>query len=416
MTSCWKAAAAAAIAVSATYAQISLPPGFFVASTTSGASLGIPGPLGGIEWSADGSILYVGGSANDPAGAVYAVPATRDPITLEVLSFGPATFHAAAFEIDGGLEFGPGGTLFHTAWPSNQLGQITSSGSFLFPLDASTDSVGGLTFGQVGTPYSGVLFVSSYDVGDIFTVPLTSNANGTFTPGTPILWATLPFGSEGIRFIPSGPNQGDLVVTNFSLGTVAIVDVDPLTGDPVGGAANPTITTFATGIGGAEGFAFDPLTNDFFVSTYNGSPSNSIIRISGFPAPTSFPLAANTGVVSAAFGGVVTFTLLPGTAFAGSGYALLIGASGSAPGFTLDGIPIPLNPDDLTSVGLSLANTSTFQNFVGTVSGGGSATATLVAPTIPPAFIGTTFNFAAATFFGGVVTAASTSASVLVIN
>ena len=41
------------------------PPGVSLVNTYSGSTLNLPGPLGGIEFSADGSILYCGTAANN---------------------------------------------------------------------------------------------------------------------------------------------------------------------------------------------------------------------------------------------------------------------------------------------------------------------------------------------------------------
>ncbi len=374
-------------------AQITLPPGYYVASVTPSGALGIPANLGGIEFSADGSTLYVGGSANAPSGAIYAVPVTRDPNTLYVTGLGPATFYASAPYIDGGLQFGPAGTVFFTGYPVNTLGQITGGTTTSLPLPPETTSVGGLVFVPAGLPNAGDLIVSSYNGGSFHTVALTDNGNGTWTPTTAALFATLPFGSEALRYIPSGPQAGDIIFTNYSIGNVSILDIDPVTGLPVGGAASPSLTTFATGIGGAEGFAFDPLTNDFFVSTYGGNPGNSIIRISGFIAP-QFPLVPSSLTVPTS-GGQIQYTLAAGSNAALRDYILLGGASGSTPGIMIGYINFPLNIDLFTQMMYPLINGPAFANFSGTTDLNGDATATLFVPPIPPGWVGATVTFAA---------------------
>ncbi len=390
-----KSLVAVALATAAIQAQIVLPSGFFVASVTSNTSIGVPGALGGIEFSANGSVLYVGGAANTGSGAVYAVPVTRDPLTLHITGLGTATTFASAPGIDGGLAFGPTGTLFFTGYPANVLGEIVGTTTTTFPLPPATGSVGGLAFVPPGFPNAGSLLVSSYNNGDIFRIPLTAGANGTFTPGTETLVAALPSGSEGFRVIPSGGNAGDIIITNYGVGTVAIIDMDPSTGLPVGGVQTPSISTFATGIGGAEGFAFDPLTNDLLISTFNGSPSNSIIRIGGFPAPP-FPMTISNGTISAATGGVRTLNFNAGTSNANRGYGIFGGTSGSTPGITVNFVNFPLNYDSFTDLIFPFYGTSLFSNFTGISSATGTGVATMNIPPIPPVAIGVNITFACA--------------------
>jgi hypothetical protein len=359
---------------------------------TSATALGVPGPLGGITFSPVGATLYIGGAANGVAGAVYAAPVVRNPTTQQVTSIGPAVFFHAAPFIDGGLVIDPAGTFLCSRYSGNELGQFNAVTSTAPALPAASASTGGLCFGNAPGPNAGKLFVSFYSNGDIFTVTTTPGPNGTYVPTALTQWAALPFGTEGIAFIPAGPAAGDLLVTNFALGSISLIDVDANTGLPVGGALSPTLVPFATGIGGGEGFAFDPVTNDFFVSTYNGSPTNSLIHISGFPGP-NFPLTASAASVSAATGGVVTLTTAGGVGRAGQTFVMFSGATGSVPGVTAGFQHVPLNYDLFSELVLPLVNTPYFQNFVGVLDAAGNATSTFAPPPIPGSAIGVTLTF-----------------------
>ena len=55
------------------------PANFEVKHTFSSTFLGIPGPLAGLLFSADGNPLYVVGTSETSTSALYAVPVTRDP-------------------------------------------------------------------------------------------------------------------------------------------------------------------------------------------------------------------------------------------------------------------------------------------------------------------------------------------------
>ena len=388
---------AAALAV-LTPAQVVLPTGFTATVVSDGPTLGIPPFVGGLTFSPDGATLYVAGAANGPAGAVYAVPVVRDPVTQAVTGLLPATFFHAAPFIDGGLAIDPLGTFYYTTFPTNELGQFTATTSVSYALPVASNSTGALCFGRTPGPNAGKLYISSYGEGDIFECPLVPNGNGTSTPTGLIPWAELPFGTEGIAFVPSGPAAGDLFVTNFSLGSVTTIDVDAMTGTPLGGATTPVLVPFATGIIGAEGFAFDPITNDFFVSTFAGAPSDAIYRISGFPGP-NFPMTAGASTISAATGGFVPLAMNAGVDRAFNTYVMFSGASGSTPGVTVGFQHVPLNYDEFSELVLPLVNTPFFINFVGSFDAFGDATAYFAPPQMPPVAIGLNLTFCAVSLF-----------------
>ncbi len=97
--------------------------------------------------------------------------------------------------------------------------------------------------------------------------------------------------------------------------------------------------------------------------------------------------------VSLGAGGPFGFFLNGGVARAGQVYLLIATTSGTAPGFTLDGQPIPLNTDVFSVLALTGAGAPPFLGYVGLLSGVGTASATLlVPPGTNPAFAGTTVH------------------------
>jgi hypothetical protein len=94
----------------------------------------------------------------------------------------------------------------------------------------------------------------------------------------------------GIHYVPSGCLRWNLMHANFESGELRVLRIDPTTGLPVGGALTPVDVRFASGLdnvdGGPLGLEFDPLSNDLFVSTFEGNPLNAIIQIAGFNNPT----------------------------------------------------------------------------------------------------------------------------------
>lgn len=98
--------------------------------------------------------------------------------------------------------------------------------------------------------------------------------------------------------------------------------------------------------------------------------------------------------ISAAAGGSSTFTLDAGATYAGKDYVIFSGVTGTYPGFTLNGIDVPLNLDAWTWTAFSLINTPIMQNFMATLDGNGQATATFLAPgPLPPETVGLAMYF-----------------------
>jgi hypothetical protein len=377
-------------------AQIQLPAGYRVAATVPASALNVPGPIGGIEFQPDGRVLFMAGGASYSSASVYAVPVVRDPFTHRITGYGQGNPVASAPEIDGGLQFGPRVTLFFTRYQVNELGQIVGTTPFSAPLPSTTQSVGGLTFVPAGLPNAGQLLVSSYEKGDLFVVSLQDHNTGTFTPTAVNLFASLPAGTEGLRYVPSGSLAGDLLFANYDNKPASILtmDIDGNSGLPVGGSANPRLSTFATGIVGAEGLAFDPLTHDLLITTWQGTPSNSLIRVTGFPPPP-MPLVSNRATVPVS-GGSCTLTLDAGNDDAGRGYVILGSVSGTAPGFVINGIPVPLNLDSFSVAVAALLNTPLFTDFAGVTDAGGRAAGILNVPKLTAASVGLKVHFAAA--------------------
>lgn len=272
-------------------------PNYTVTGMTSSASIGVPGNLGALMFPSDSNSLYVVGASEGPAAALYAVPLTRNA-SGRITALGNGNLVFSAPNMDAGLVVKPEtSTLFFTRYSNNVLSERVGTTITDYPLGGLgiPTSVAGAIFVPSTLPNGGNFLVSTYSSGQVFTVPLTDNADGTFTPGTASLFIDLPSGAGGaIGYVPSGAYEGDLIYVNWTGGTVDIVDIDPATGFaidagtnlPTLGTTNPKITPFASGLGvGPWGLTFDPMTNDFFLSTWAGTPSNVIIQISGFPPP-----------------------------------------------------------------------------------------------------------------------------------
>jgi hypothetical protein len=312
------------------------PATFMVKRTWSAAMVNVPTNLAGIRFSSDGSTLYVVGAADIPSSAMYAVPVVRDPNTNEItdLAMASATpFFAAdvstpAGGLDSGPEAGPAGTLFYTYFNANdgnfigqrRAGDIATEMQFDLEPQGVPLWLSGLAFSpfriDAGTGF-GMLQVSVYTGDpdttprDVYDVPLTPVGDGFFTPGTATRLLSLPEGTtaNGLCYATGGPFAGSLMYASFDAGEVRYVDIDPTTGlaiDSVSGlpelgTVSPVDHLFASELSvGPVGLDVDPLTNDLFISTYEGDPLNSIIQVGGFFAVSSTTTTTTTTTIAGA--------------------------------------------------------------------------------------------------------------------
>ena len=288
------------------------PNKFHLSRTWTAPQLGLEVPLGGLLFSVDGATLYVVGNSERDQSRLYRVPVVRAP-SGEVTALGPARSVSVAFwgavrGLDAGLDFGPGGHLYFTYWPANIIAQKQGgiSGAESRSNAASLglpESVAGLTFSPHATdPGAGFgwMQLSIWSLTgnrNIYRVGLRPEADGRFLPTGSELFAVLPRqGTGAIQYVPEGQFRGDMMFVNWDFGEIGILAIDPGTGlaidrssgSPLLGTSNPLVYPFASGLGkGPWGLEFDPVTHDFFVSTWGGDPESSILQIQGegFQAP-----------------------------------------------------------------------------------------------------------------------------------
>lgn len=294
----------AALAAAATFAAMSVPSGPARADACSGVTFGasfassyacnnigsvtgLPGSYGGLTFLDSGTLL-IGGNALDAGGVVGQVGVTRDAGNHIIGFSGPATSYAAAPNIDGGLAFGPGGNLYYTAWPNNQLGQIkpgSTSADKIVNLPAGLSSVGAVVFVPPGFAGAGGMKLLSYGNGSWFAATLTPDGTGTYTvSAAPV--TTTAGGAEGVVYI-AGTGSGfggndSVIVTDYSDSELVAYQIDA-NGDPDASTAS----TFLSGVANAEGAVIDPLTGDELLSI-NG---NQVVVISGFSVPEPASIA-----------------------------------------------------------------------------------------------------------------------------
>lgn len=188
--------------------------------------------------------------------------------------------------------------------PSNMIGasEGTSSALYAVPVqrDAETGIITGLTFSphrtDSGTGFA-MLQCSTWQGAGLFNISLSPAGEGLFTPVAAEQFVTLPRqGTGAIQYFPSGPLQGHIMYVNWDYGEVMVLFIDAATGLPfdtetglpTSETSNPIVTRIAHDFGvGPWGLEFDPLTLDFFVATWGGSPANSIVQIAQTGLPTT---------------------------------------------------------------------------------------------------------------------------------
>jgi hypothetical protein len=251
-----------------------------------GSVPGVPTAYGGLTLSAtDANRLLVGGAANGPSGALYEIQVVRNQCGNITGFTGTASLMSTAPGVDGGVAYGPNNVLFVTGYSANILHQIKPGSSMpdlttnLTPLGVSS-SVGSVAFVPSEYANAGEMKIASYSASTFYSVPLTPDANGTFTLGTATQTAQLTGGLEGIAYVPAGSpgfTVPSILIAEYVTGTISVYDTTPA-GDPIPTTRRP----FLTGLSGAEGAFIDPRTGDFLFSTFGGA--SQVIRVSGFAA------------------------------------------------------------------------------------------------------------------------------------
>jgi hypothetical protein len=240
---------------------------------------------GGIDFLND-STLLLGGLANQAGGVIDRVTVTRDSHG-NINGFGSVTQFSTGPYIDGGLAFGPGGDLFFTEYPVNEIGEILpgSTSPALTQSSDASNSVGTLAFIPAGFNGAGSLVIGSFGGGTFCAASLTPDATvaGTYNIGNCNASAinSTGGGPEGIIYVPQGSADftgQNALVSLYKDGEVGAYSIDA-SGLPIASSFTP----FITGLTGVEGAVIDPVTGDYLFSTFGGG--SQIIEVQGFAAP-----------------------------------------------------------------------------------------------------------------------------------
>lgn len=257
--------------------------------TDLGSISGLPSQYGGLCTArGDDNLLLIGGAANTPSGTIYGVRLVRDA-DQHIIGFdGVATSFCEGAYNDGGIFYGPGGVLFYSRWPVNQLGQILPGSTTvdkiidLTPFGVESSNAA-LNFVPAGFPGAGRMKISSWQGGQWGDLTIAPDGLGTYD----VLGfeekpeCRLVGGPEGFAYVPPGSALFDvpsMIVSEYSAGSVSVYDIDD-EGDPI----TSTRRVFMTELFGAEGAFIDRPTGDFVFSTFGGG--SRVIVVRGFTVP-----------------------------------------------------------------------------------------------------------------------------------
>lgn len=273
-----------------------------------GSVPGVPTNYGGLLFApGDFSVLFIGGTANSPAAAIYAAVVKRGADGgVEGFECGDASYFTAApgvtGGIDGGLDADPTGVTFYTTYSDNRIGQIKPNSvgpDKLIDLTALgvAASTGTLRFVPAGFPGAGRLKIASYNSSLWYDATISPDGNGTFDIALSPTVVQLSGGPEGILYVKAGSPAfaaDSVLICEWTTGAVRAYEVDS-NGDPLPATAR----LFISGLSGAEGAASDPVTGDFLFSTYGGG--HRVLRVTGFTTGDACPTDLNVdGVVGGA--------------------------------------------------------------------------------------------------------------------
>jgi hypothetical protein len=274
--------------------------------TDLGAVPGLPTPYGGLTFlPSNSNTIVIGGSANNSAGALYTIGVVRGAGNHITGLTGSATLFSAGEFNDGGVVFGPGGVLFYTRYPVNEIGQIEPGSTVndkIIDLDTLgfSSSVGALNFVPAGLPAAGQLKIAIYPGGNWYTASYAPDGTGTYNITAPVLNTTITGGPEGFVYVPAGSPvfpASSMLISEYGANVVSTYQFDA-SGNPI----PATRVVFISGLTGAEGAVIDPVTGDFLFSTFGAA--NHVIVVQGFAIPqgqTPTPTATLTpaGVATA---------------------------------------------------------------------------------------------------------------------
>lgn len=227
--------------------------------------------------------LYLLGGANSVIGQLHKVSVTREGGHISEWGCSPTEFVTNAPNNDGGLCMGPQGQYCYTTYPSNLLVQTLVGATNPTKTIALTAwnvwaSTGAVLFTPPGFPGAGRMKIISYNGSIWYDFTVADAGDGTFDIATAGPAVQIVGQPEGAIYVHAGNphfTADSVLVSEYGTGIVAAYTIDS-NGDPIPSSRR----IFISGLSGCEGAEVDPLTGDFFFSTFGGG--NRVVRVSGF--------------------------------------------------------------------------------------------------------------------------------------
>mmetsp|Transcript_24396 Transcript_24396/g.34049 ORF Transcript_24396/g.34049 Transcript_24396/m.34049 type:complete len:434 (-) Transcript_24396:46-1347(-) len=270
-----------------------------------------------------GDFLYLVAGSEDPSGTLFEVPLVRNETQgkIQGMDFNNSRVVFATEYLDLGFKTGgldayrwysivpdddyyPDmigyGTYDAIAKTFTEDGRIPKSD---FEALNKTDPLSDIEFtGLLGIDFSPVVNDPGTGHGMMYgTAPYGFWRMGLTRAGTPIKYT--PSNAEflcsidaqypgGFAYIPSGSYKDSVLLSDYSNDQISLLSLDAnglcinaTSGLGELGTSNPKIETFATDVENAWGFFFDPVTNDFFATSW--SASHEVYHFTGFPPGVS---------------------------------------------------------------------------------------------------------------------------------
>lgn len=193
-----------------------------------------------------------------------------------------------------------------------------------------------------------------------------------------------------VHWITAGTNGTRNGVAGVSQLSIDMVDVGQIV--PAGHRLVLRITNLADIRGpGFRRIRIVPYFESTSTLIFIGPATQNFVDIPSRPYRAA--LLPRIAQVSATAGFAHSMQLRGGALRAGQSYLLALGVSGEAPGFPLNGVPVPMNFDAISGIGLTMLNTPILPNSVGVLDANGNANPGLALPAaLAPLFTGLRFT------------------------
>ena len=193
---------------------------------------------------------------------------------------------------------------------------------------------------------------------------------------------------------PDGSFTTDVVADILSgTANVAVIGQTPET-IPLAGSSSDPNSFSGSILSTPMGFELSSNYASTFAFSDPTSGASGTLSINGALVAADRAMAADTTTISLSTGGVQALRHSAGTSNANRVYAVMGTVSGTSPGFTSNGVAIPINADSWTVTSLNIANGAIMGNTIAFLDALGVGDSTISFPPLSPVLIGLSFDHA----------------------